>query len=196
MWKEVSVIIDPFDHDRPSSADHFEKVGPTIRTYSGRYVDPFDLKPDDVCIEDIARALAFQCRFAGHMHTFYSVAEHSLNVAHMILRQTGNMKWATLGLLHDADEAYLPDMVRPVKYRDEMKPYMEAGERAQQVIWDVLVPAIVDREWVIEEIVKEADGGILAWEMAIYRDQRQAMADPVQTAGRFRRTYERWSGGR
>lgn len=164
-----SVEISDLDRDRP-------KDKPVIKTISGRYVDPFAFTAEDVDIEDIAHALAHQCRYGGAVHTFYSVAEHSMYVARQVLRTTKNATWALLGLLHDADEAYLPDMVRPVKHRPEMKGYLEAGERIQQVVWDVLVPEMPDREWVMEEIVKPADDGIVPWEMAMFRDSDRPAA--------------------
>ncbi len=66
---------------------------------------------DDVAIEDIAHGLAYQCRFNGQTSTFYSVAQHSLMVMSLVP--------ATLqfqALLHDAAEAYLGDMVKPLKH--------------------------------------------------------------------------------
>lgn len=79
-----------------------------IMTRSGRMVNVLDIKPVDICIEDIAWALAHQCRFNGHTRWFYSVAEHSIEVS----RMCDNAKW---GLLHDAAEAYIGDMVSPLK---------------------------------------------------------------------------------
>ncbi len=84
-----------------------------IETYTGRMVTP--LLPDSATlgITDIAYALANKCRYSGHTQRFYSVAEHSV-----LMSQYGNYlspeiaRWA---LLHDAVEAYLPDIPRPIK---------------------------------------------------------------------------------
>ena len=59
---------------------------------------------------DIAWSLANQCRFNGHTKQFYSVAEHSLGVARLL-----PMPLQTYGLLHDAHEAYVGDLVQPLK---------------------------------------------------------------------------------
>lgn len=99
-----------------------------ILTFSGRYVDVFDLKPNDICITDIAHALANQCRFTGHCSRFYSVAEHSVRVS-KLLTTTETKKF---GLLHDAAEAYLVDLATPIK--EQCIGYRLAEERAIRTI--------------------------------------------------------------
>jgi hypothetical protein len=89
----------------------------TIFTYSRRYVDPFNLDPDEVVIQDITHALSMKARFGGMAPKFYSVAQHSVEVS---LWLTGeNLITQLAGLLHDTDEAYLPDLPRPIKSRPE-----------------------------------------------------------------------------
>jgi hypothetical protein len=75
---------------------------------------PLDPRPEEICIEDIAHALSNLCRFTGHCREFYSVAEHSVRVSYAC-----DPKDALWGLLHDAPEAYLADMSRPVKRYSE-----------------------------------------------------------------------------
>lgn len=82
-----------------------------IRTVTGLYVNVFDPKPEMFCIEDIAHSLSFQCRFGGHLPYFYSVAQHSLNCSYLI--KEDEHKFAAL--MHDASEAYLMDLPRPIK---------------------------------------------------------------------------------
>lgn len=89
-----------------------------IQTYSGRRFFPLDPRPADVKIEDIAHALSNKCRFNGHCLTFYSVAEHSVRVATLAMSRHGGAEKSTIGLqalLHDAAEAYLPDICSPIK---------------------------------------------------------------------------------
>jgi uncharacterized protein len=87
----------------------------TIRTVTGRYVDPMSMTADDVDIRDIAHALSRLCRFGGHAKGFLSVAQHSVAVSHMAVRYSFQVQ--RMALLHDATEAYLVDMPKPIKRR-------------------------------------------------------------------------------
>jgi 5'-deoxynucleotidase YfbR-like HD superfamily hydrolase len=81
-----------------------------MTTHSGRRVDLADIRPEHIIIEDVAHALAHICRFGGHTKVFYSVAQHSVRVARSVPRE-----FMLEGLLHDATEAFVGDMVRPLK---------------------------------------------------------------------------------
>lgn len=85
-------------------------MNPTIMTQSGRYFSFTDATPDDIHIEDIAHALSHLCRFTGHTREFYSVAQHSVLVSYRVPQGM-----ALEGLLHDATEAYVGDVSRPLK---------------------------------------------------------------------------------
>lgn len=85
-------------------------MGTHITTYSGIHFDLVSPTADMVRIEDIAHHLAHVCRWAGAPKAFWSVAQHSAIVSYITpprLRQ-----WA---LLHDAAEAYIGDITRPLK---------------------------------------------------------------------------------
>lgn len=88
-----------------------KRTGDWMQTYSGRRFWPLDPRPEEVFIEDIAHSLSMQCRYAGHCLHFYSVAEHSVLLAWAM----GNVDDARWALLHDASEAYLVDIPRPLK---------------------------------------------------------------------------------
>jgi hypothetical protein len=68
-----------------------------------------DLSIEDIYIEDIAYALSNITRFCGQL-PFYSVAKHSIEVAKLLPKQL-----RLAGLLHDASEAYIGDVITPVK---------------------------------------------------------------------------------
>lgn len=85
-----------------------------ITTYLKKYFDPLNANINDIEIEDIAHALSLLCRANGHFEHFYSVAQHLLNCAKEA-KARGYSKRVQLGcLLHDASEAYLSDVTRPV----------------------------------------------------------------------------------
>lgn len=91
--------------------------GDWIQTASGRMFYPFDPRPDEIHIEDIAAGLSRQCRFGGQLRAgveFYSIAEHCVLLARHF-RARGNRELAKWALMHDAAEAYLNELVRPIK---------------------------------------------------------------------------------
>lgn len=100
-----------------------------IQTFTGRKIEPLNPSSDDICIEDIAHSLSLQCRWTGHTIWFYSVAEHSVRVSRICDPDT-----ALWGLLHDASEAYLVDLARPVKRLESMRVFREAEEGLQYAI--------------------------------------------------------------
>lgn len=81
-----------------------------IQTYTGKAFYPLADQPGEIDIHDIAHALSLLCRFNGHCKVFYSVAQHSVHVSEGVPAEV-----ALWGLLHDAAEAYLSDLPRPVK---------------------------------------------------------------------------------
>lgn len=81
-----------------------------LMTASGRKVDLVKPDPHAICIEDIAHSLALQCRFNGHCRVFYSVVQHSVHCSEIC-----DPKYTMECLMHDAAEAYLGDIVRPLK---------------------------------------------------------------------------------
>lgn len=84
--------------------------GGHITTISGKKIEFNNLDPDAIDIMDIAHALGKFCRFGGHVNRFYSVAQHSIIVAHLVPECCKKA-----ALLHDASEAYLGDVVKPLK---------------------------------------------------------------------------------
>lgn len=87
-----------------------ERKGAWMQTATGRAYWPIDPRPDEVFIEDIAHALAHMCRYGGHCSRFYSVAEHSFHASYLVPRAD-----ALAALMHDATEAYVTDVPRPLK---------------------------------------------------------------------------------
>lgn len=105
-----------------------------IRTFTGKYVNPLDLKPEDICIEDIAHHLSLINRYCGAYPFPLSVAQHSIAVS-WFMTGYATRGAGLAGLLHDASEAYLNDMASPVKHHVSMTSYREAEDRAERIIF-------------------------------------------------------------
>ncbi len=106
-----------------------------IQTYTGKRFDYDKVDPSQIDIVDIAHALSMQCRYAGHCIRFYSVAEHSV---HMANEASAENKLAAL--LHDASEAYLVDIPRPLKvslvgYKEREEELMLAIAEKYGFVW-------------------------------------------------------------
>ena len=113
----------------PCSTFHMDGLDGFIGTFSGLRFWPLDPDPAKILIDDVAHALAHQCRFGGHASRFYSVAEHSVHVSKLCPPEH-----ALWGLLHDASEAYLVDLPRPLKRLPEFAVYREAERRLQRAV--------------------------------------------------------------
>lgn len=87
----------------------------TIRTLSGRRFDFTSHADYPFPIEEIAEVLSRIGRFNHHTRLHYSVAQHSVLVANMLLAETGDRSLALQGLLHDAAEVYVHDVMAPLK---------------------------------------------------------------------------------
>jgi len=128
------------------------RVGGWLQTFSGGRFWPMDPRPGEVAIEDIAHSLSNLCRFAGHCVEFYSVAQHSVLVSDYVPRPH-----AFRALLHDAAEAYLVDLPRPVKL--ELPEYRALEKKVQAAIYQRFGLSGED-----SPCIKEADDRVLAQE--------------------------------
>lgn len=100
-----------------------------LQTTSGAFFNVFDPRAEDVSLSDIARALSNMTRFGGHIQKFYSVAQHSVLVSRLVPEE-----FALEGLLHDASEAYLMDMPRPIKHHPSFHLFRELEHKVELVI--------------------------------------------------------------
>lgn len=131
-------------------------VGPSIMLQSGAWFDFASPHTSPFTIEDIAHGLAHICRYSGQCNRFYSVAEHSLLVSETAYG------FELEALMHDAAEAFLGDITRPLK---QMLPDYKRieGEVERAIFSRFGIPTPLPRE------VKKADLRVLAAE------QRQIM---------------------
>lgn len=145
------------------------KAGDWMHTFTGKKFYPMDPRAEDICIEDIAHSLGLQCRYNGHVKEFYSVAEHCVHMSYAVSPK--NALWA---LLHDATEAYVGDMIRPLK---KFMPEYVVAE-------DNVMAAICERfrltQLTMPKEVNDADNRILLTErdaLMVKTDHRWAVDD-------------------
>lgn len=119
--------------DKASAVETWLQARDWIHTFTGREFYPLQ-GAGEIVVEDIAHALANQCRYSGHCERFYSVAEHSVRLAMVTYRRAHDLQTTRAALLHDASEAYLHDLPRPLKRRPEFAFYREAEDRLQRRI--------------------------------------------------------------
>jgi len=132
-------------------------IKPMLMTlYSGRDVDIFNMKIEDIDIEDIAHALSNICRYGGHCIFHYSVALHSV----LCSLEEGTKSEQLAFLLHDASEAYVNDLVRPIKHRPEFEHYRLEEDKIQENIFKKF-----RLEFPFEQRVHDVDNQILRREM-------------------------------
>lgn len=156
----------------PKSPVH-EPAGPVrkgdwTQCRSGRRFWPLDPRPEDIDIHDIAHALAIVPRFGGHTKFPWSVGIHSILVSGAC-----DPKDALWGLLHDASEAYLLDVQRPLKRLPEWSFYREVEDKVQRVV--------CDRFGLPHEMpasVHQADGDVLLAEAKALMGDEQGRLGP------------------
>ena len=145
------------------------KLEPFLATYTGGRAYPFGLSPESIRIEDIAHSLSNICRYNGHTSVFWSVAAHSLEVSRRCERNARDARLAEYpvkrialhGLLHDAGEAYLMDVPKPIKPLFlNYDAWEENVERAIAVAFDLEFP--------FPPIVKTVDQGVVPCEVASF----------------------------
>lgn len=138
-----------------SAAQQSEYKG-WIGTYTGQAFPVMNPEAHKINIHDIAHALSNSCRWTGHVRRFYSVAQHSVLVAKWLKNRDYDEETQLLGLLHDASEAYISDISRPVK--EHLANYGAIESRLMEVILArYKMPAL----WIA---IKVADDALLVTE--------------------------------
>lgn len=131
------------------------KKGGYFTTYSGVKFNP--IAEDaylNINITDIAHASSNICRFNGHVRQFYPLAQHCVLVSYMCDPEN-----ALDGLLHDSSEAYLSDIVRPIKETELFESYRWLEAKLEQ---DVAMK--FGTKYPMPPSVKAADMEIVVWE--------------------------------
>ena len=138
----------------------------TLRVPKFHFLNP---QKHEILIEDIAHALAMTCRFGGHIDRFYSVAEHSVRASWLAPRYL-----RLVALLHDAEEAYVPDVPRPIKM--ELPQVQELYKPLNKAIMDKYEVGAYD-----ELEMKEIDDRLCITEaqaMGVWREDWAVLGEP------------------
>jgi hypothetical protein len=130
-----------------------------ITTFTGKAFNVIHPNVNDIDIIDISHALSCLCRWNGHVQIPYSVAQHSMFVVNNLktnLTYSDNRIFLA-GLLHDASEAYLSDIARPLKLY--FTQYKEIEDRLMNCIAEKF-----EFDYPLDSVVKRSDDYALQWE--------------------------------
>lgn len=113
-------------------------------THKGEWIDLADPDPKKIWIADIAHGLSRTVRYGGQCPDLYTVAEHSVLVS-AIAEEHGEDRHVLMEcLLHDAPEAYLGDVITPIK-KLIGQPYADLNARFEDSISTALgIPWLFD----------------------------------------------------
>lgn len=168
-------------------------AGSWMETNTGRIFYPLAPCAKDVYIDDIAHALAYQCRYGGHARFHYSVAQHSVLLADYAASrydprraETKHGPWdeptaaraGLIMLMHDSAEGYLVDLPRPIKHA--MPQYLEAEARLEQILFPLFGLPYPMPAW-----AKELDNRIIVDErpQLMTRNSNSWSADGLEPLG-------------
>lgn len=155
--------------------------GDWMETFTGLKFWPIDPREDEVCIEDIAHALSLICRFGGQCKEFYSVAQHSCHVADIVsATESNDLRHLTFtALMHDAAEAYVGDIIRPIK---RSNPEIAKAESAVEIVIACKFGLLIHP---MPKIIKWADNVMLKNEHAQLMNGRNEWPSCDQEDGPF-----------
>lgn len=134
-----------------------------MKTYTNHKLNPLEPNVEDIRIEDIAHALSYICRGNGQVTHFYSVGQHCINAAKEAKARGESERIQLACLLHDASEAYMSDVIRPIK--QFLPKYMEIEDNFLRVVFEKYgIYDIIDTDWTT---VKKIDNDLMAYDMAM-----------------------------
>lgn len=152
-----------------------------ILTHTRVMFDPVHPNAERIDIRDIAHALSMLCRANGHFPTFYSVGQHSINCMREAAARGCSRRVQLACLLHDASEAYLADVTRPVK--KELPRYLEIEEPLQTLIWEKYLGTRLTAEeqaqvfWIDDAILYHEFVDLMGTRLAEQEPELHAKAD-------------------
>ena len=125
-------------------------------------------------IEDIAHALSYICRGNGHVKNFFSVGQHCVNCALEAMARGYSKRVCLACLLHDAGEAYMSDVPRPVKM--DMPQYKEWENAILCVVYEKYLGSPLTQQE--EELVKLVDDDMLYFDLKVLLGEKPEQEEP------------------
>jgi hypothetical protein len=171
-----------------SLSDKFEWIG-TIETASGQAMNVLEPEPGMISLDDVARSLSHICRYNGHVPHFYSVAEHSVRVAWWLRIEGCSLEIQLTGLLHDAAEAYVGDMVRPLKRSFVGVTHQQVEDKVAEALHSQLGGV-----YPYPDIIHTADRAVYDWEVSEVRTGHRVGWLPDFAMSMFTSRYHRIIG--
>ena len=146
-----------------------------ILTFMGEEFTPLDPDINQIHIEDIAHSLSMLCRANGHIDYFFSIAQHSINCTNEAKARGYTARVQLACLIHDASEAYISDITRPVKYY--LTEYKEIEKRLQDTIYTkYLGSALPEDEY---ELMDQIDNDMLVCEFNALKKKKMFTSTPT-----------------
>lgn len=165
-----------------------------ITTYTKRHLTVTEPCPEDIQAEDIAHALSLMTRANGHFPEFYSVAQHCIHCCEEAKARGYDDRLCLACLLHDASEAYLADITRPVK--KHLLQYLDFEKILQDAVYLKFLGSLLTKEEL--EAVSSVDDTLLYYEFDHYMGEKlfekapQIKSHPVFTTVPFPEAEQRY----
>lgn len=149
-----------------------------ITTFTKIDFDALNPSMEDIRIADIAHALSMLTRANGHFPRFFSVGQHSIQCCREALARNYSPRVAMACLLHDASEAYISDITRPVK--KYMTMYLQIEDQLQSMIFEKFLGSSLEEEEAV--LVDNIDDGCLFYEFDHFMNIRMSEVEPVMVS--------------
>ena len=147
----------------------------TITTFTKRQVNTLEPRQEDIVIEDIAHALSMMTRAGGHFPEFFSVAEHCIQCCKESMARNYDPKVSLICLLHDASEAYIADVTRPVK--QHMTMYIQIEEQLMATVYEKFLGEAPSEDELA--LMSNIDDACLYYEFVHFMDEKLYEEEPV-----------------
>lgn len=151
------------------------RLGDFIYTYTETEFWPLDPKFEEIKTQDIGHALSLICRGNGHVKYFYSVAQHSIYCAKEAKNRGYSLRVQLACLLHDASEAYISDITRPVK--KQLNEYIKIEDTLQNSIYSSYGLNDLSKDELL--LIKKVDDAMLKYEMKELMNFNEIIAEDL-----------------